>query len=69
MSQVQPFRAVRKSQSAAEERHSSLKEVARYDIRHMRAAFSGSLPIVTDSDIDPTQSVSPFSCCAAQHMQ
>ncbi|KAK9867090.1 hypothetical protein WJX84_006946 [Apatococcus fuscideae] len=54
--QVQPFRAMRKSQSAAEERHSSLKEVARYDVRHMRAAFSGSLPIVNDSDIDPTQS-------------
>lgn len=58
--QVQPFRTVRKSQSAAEERHSSLKEVAKYDIRHMRAAFSGSLPIVNDSDIDPTQAVSPL---------
>ncbi len=57
--QVQPFRTVRKSQSAAEDRHSSLKEVARYDIRHMRAAFSGSLPIV--NDIDPTQPVSTKS--------
>jgi hypothetical protein len=54
--QVAPFRKLRKQKSQAGK--SKVTDIVKYDMRQMHTAFTGTIPLLSDSEEEQVRSIS-----------